>query len=439
MVRRSPCRDRRGPGGSGVIARRGEVKEFGSGALHAPSRPTRPPLTPATWNSTCAPDGATDVRAVITDAAGNVHTTAIVFVTVDSTGPSVTLADPGAVVSGTVSLSGDDRRRRARASSSRVSPAGAGTWTEIAERHDAPRSGRRFDTSALCRWPLRPARGRLRRLGNASTASLRDDVRFDNTAPPLISSRPRRRIGLHLGQPDRADRDRAGDRARRAARRCRRTRTQRSRATSSRSRPARSPTGLHVLSGELEDASGTRIPFRVAVTIESAVDADRPPVERSVTAGGDDTRGARSLATVKCRRAAWPTRPSPPDFIVLHVDLSPPPAGPAGLRRQQIVEVTARWALAGTFVTQFARRSRSYPEPGRRAGDAGVVAERHDVAGADHGPERLTLPSTAQDGWYRDTANVHILTHHLTLYGLARDGEPPTRRATSRASSAATA
>ena len=83
--------------------------------------------------------------------------------------------------------------------------------------------------------------------------------------------------------------------------------------------------GLHVLSGELEDASGTRIPFRVAVTIESAVGADRPPVELSARPAGASTLVAPgSLAAVTVTGAAWPSRPSPTDFMVLHVDLSPP-------------------------------------------------------------------------------------------------------------------
>ena len=34
--------------------------------------------------------------------------------------------------------------------------------------------------------------------------------------------------------------------------------------------------GLHVLSGELEDVSGTRTAFRVAVTIESTPSSDPP-------------------------------------------------------------------------------------------------------------------------------------------------------------------
>ena len=41
--------------------------------------------------------------------------------------------------------------------------------------------------------------------------------------------------------------------------------------------------------------------------------------------------------------------------------------------------------------------------------------------------QSASLPSGQQDGWYRDdSANIHILTRHLTWYALARDGEAPT-------------
>ena len=86
--------------------------------------------------------------------------------------------------------------------------------------------------------------------------------------------------------------------------------------------------GLHVLSGELEDASGTRVPFRVAVTIESTPSADPPPVERSVTSSGDWTLTVPGgLVTVRMPQSAWPTPPTPQDYIlVLRVDAGPGPA-----------------------------------------------------------------------------------------------------------------
>ena len=124
----------------------------------------------------------------ITDAAGNVRTTAVIPVTIDSTGPSVTLTDPGAVVSGTVSLTATTAGGAVRVAFG-VSPAGGGTWTEIAVDTSAP-FGTPLDTSTLADglYDLR-AIG-YDSVGNPSTASVRANVRFDNTAPTLVSSAP---------------------------------------------------------------------------------------------------------------------------------------------------------------------------------------------------------------------------------------------------------
>ena len=173
--------------GSGVALVQWQVKEFGAAGFGTVASDTTAPYA-GTWNSTAAPDGATDIRATITDAAGNVHTTAVVSVTVDSTGPSVTLADPGAVVSGTVSLTATTGGGAGRVQFA-VSPANAGTWTQIAEDTAAP-FGTAFDTTALADglYDLR-AIG-FDGLGNASPASIREDVRLDNTAPQLVSAAP---------------------------------------------------------------------------------------------------------------------------------------------------------------------------------------------------------------------------------------------------------
>ena len=110
-------------------------------------------------------------------------------VTVDSTGPSVTLTDPGAVLSGTVSLTASTGGGAVRVAFG-VSPAGGGTWTEIASDTSAP-FGTPLDTSTLADglYDLR-AIG-YDSVGNPSAASVRANVRFDNTAPTPRLLRPR--------------------------------------------------------------------------------------------------------------------------------------------------------------------------------------------------------------------------------------------------------
>ncbi|HEY8102924.1 MAG TPA: Ig-like domain-containing protein, partial [Gaiellaceae bacterium] len=265
-------------------------------------------------------------------------------------------------------------------------------------------------------------------LGNASTASVRANVRFDNTAPQLVSSTPADgsvsaaagQIVLNASEPVTvigALLDGAAAPA-----------------------PAVSGTtltfatglsdGLHVLSGELEDASGARIPFRVAVTIESAPGADRPPVELSARASADSTLTApSSLASVTLPPAAWPTRPTASDFVVLRIDLSPPPpsVGPGLLPGTQLVEVTAFWGLAGTAVTEFeAPIDVVIPNP---SGEP-VLPSTSQTGASWRTLARLAgpaLPASQRDGYYLDGGgSIHILTRHLTYYSLLRDNEAPT-------------
>ena len=411
--------------GSGVTLVEWQVKEFGAGSFTTVASDTTAPYD-GLWDSTPAPDGATEIRALITDAAGNVRTTAIITVTVDSTGPSVTLTDPGAVLSGTVSLDATTGGGATRVHFA-VSPANAGAWTQIAEDTTAP-YGTPFDTSVLADglYDLR-AIG-FDGLGNPSAASIREDVRLDNTAPQLVSAAPAdgsvsasaNQIVLTASEPVTAPGALLDGVA--------------APAPASSGNQLTFPTGsladgLHVLSGELEDASGIRIPFRVAVTIESVVGADRPPVEMSAKPGGASTLVAPgSLAAVTLPASAWPSLPSPADFMVLRVDLAPPAPvlGMGLLGGTQLVEVTAHWALAGTPVTSFAAPiDILIPNP---SGEPTLPATSQDGTTWRAVPmlQSASLPSSQQDGWYRDGAGVHILTRHLTWYALSRDGEVPT-------------
>ncbi|MHB1244732.1 MAG: Ig-like domain-containing protein, partial [Gaiellaceae bacterium] len=305
-------------GGSGVVSVAFEVKLFGSGVFTAVASDTTAPYA-ASWDATGAPDGATEIRALVTDAAGNVRTTAVVPVTVDSTGPSVTLVDPGSVLSGTVAVSATTGGGAVRVQFG-VSPADAGSWTQVGEDTSAP-FGTPLDTAAFADglYDLR-AIG-FDSLGNPSTASVLEDVRFDNTAPALVASAPAdgsvsasaNQIVLTASEPVTAP------------------------GALLDGAPAPAPViagnqltfatgaladGLHVLSGELEDASGTRTVFRVAVTIESSPSADPPPVELSVTSSGPWTLTTPGgLVTVRIPAGAWPAPPTPQDrILILRVD-----------------------------------------------------------------------------------------------------------------------
>ena len=407
--------------GSGVTLVEWEVKGFGSGSFTTVASDATAPYAGA-WNSTTDPDGAADIRAVITDAAGNVRTTAVVPVTVDSTGPSVTLTDPGSVLSGTVSLDATTGGGAVRVQFA-VSPADAGAWTQLADDTTTP-FGAAFDTTTLADglYDLR-AIG-FDGLGNPSAASIREDVRLDNTAPQLVSASPAdgsvstsaNQIVLTASEPVTAP-GALLDGAVAPA-------------------PAISgnqltfPTGaladgLHVLSGELEDASGTRVRFRVAVTIESTPSADPPPVERSITSSGDWTLTVPGgLVTVRMPQSAWPTPPTPQDYIlVLRVDAGPVGSGFAP--GTQIVDVTARWALAGTYVTEFnAPIEIIFSNP---SGTPAIPGHSPDASTWQTiAPISGPLGASQRDGFTRSGSDVHVWTRHLTYFGLLLDDGAPT-------------
>ena len=124
-------------------------------------------------------------------------------------------------------------------------------------------------------------------------------------------------------------------------------------------------------------------------------------------------------------QSAWPTPPTPQDYIlVLRVDARAPSADFAP--GTQIVDVTARWAIAGTYVTEFREPLEIiFANPSRvpviPASSANGTSSWETIATLD-GP---TLPAARRDGFYRDSAGVHVLTRHLTFFGLMLDREAP--------------
>jgi hypothetical protein len=185
--------------------------------------------------------------------------------------------------------------------------------------------------------------------------------------------------------------------------------------------------GLHVLFGWLEDASGTRTPFRVAVTVESSPLPDRPPVEMSM--GRSSTTAvvaAGSLATVTVAPPAWPAGAAPEDFLVVNVDPAPTPLSlGAGLQPSSpVIDVTAHWALAGLRVSEF-DDAIEVLIPGSGAGVVPVTSENGTSWRVLARIDGTTLPAGARDGYYVDGAGVHILTRHLTLFALGSDVDAP--------------
>src|SRR5439155_23802754 len=85
-------------------------------------------------DTTAVADGLYDLRALVTDAAGNsAYTNVVTGRRVDNTAPTTLLADPGANLRGTVTLSStnSDTGSGIASVTYQQSPAGANTWTTV--------------------------------------------------------------------------------------------------------------------------------------------------------------------------------------------------------------------------------------------------------------------------------------------------------------------
>ena len=122
--------------------------------------------------------------------------------------------------------------------------------------------------------------------------------------------------------------------------------------------------------------------------------------------------------------SAWPTPPTPQDYIlVLRVDAAP--AGGGIAPGTQIVDVTARWALAGTYVTEFdAPIEIVFSNP---SGSPAVPAHSPDASNwRSIPPFGGSLPASQRDGFTLSGSDVHVWTRHLTYFALLLDDEAPT-------------
>jgi hypothetical protein len=183
--------------------------------------------------------------------------------------------------------------------------------------------------------------------------------------------------------------------------------------------------GPHTLAGELQDSSGKKAPFRVHFTVWTASSSIAPYVDKNTTAGAVTTvESADGWASATMPAGNWSS--SSADWLVLRIT---PSAAPAGLTNgfgagPETVDVTARWALASTEVHQFDRAIGIL----MRSTEKGLVPATFENGRwrvISRVPSAGTLPTGWEDGFYTDGAGFHLLTKHLSLFGLLRDLEAP--------------
>jgi hypothetical protein len=399
--------------GSGVASVAYQYRPAGGGAYTTAATVTTAPFD-ATWDATAVATGDYDFRAVVTDKAGNPFMSLAVTAHVDSTAPTVVLADPGASIDSTTTLTATTSGPDAAHVDFAYSLAGANSWTTIASDTSDPWSVA-FDTRTVSDGLYDLRATAFDALGNSST-SVRGNIRIDNTLPSIVSADPvdgstvaaATSIVLNVSESVTMN----GVTLDGAA-------TAPPVVTGNR---VAYPTGAladgpHTLAGELEDAAGKRTPFRLHFTVWSGAGADAPYVEKN-------TQPWATVTLTSSNGLARATMPADPqggggDWLVLRVDPSPAPAAVAAgmVPASQVYDVTAWWALAGTDVHSF-QQPISIAISGS---GSGVVP-----ATEQNGTWRLIPFGSGSSDWFDyENGAVVIHTYHLTQFVLLRDLTPP--------------
>ena len=379
------------------------------------------------WDATSTPSGTHTIDAVVTDAAGNSFTTPGVLITVDSTPPSVTLADPGTPLSGTVMLSAASPDADTVRVSFQVSPAGAAIWTAVA--NDAtpptPYSGA-FDTATVADGVYDLRAIAYDGSGNASAPSTVASRRIDNTPPSVVSATP----------PDGATIGSVGSIAVTASEALSAVTgatldggvTGAATLAGSIATFATGPLadGPHTLAGTLVDDVGKTAPFMTHFTIVSGPPpADWPYVE--INAATSATTTLHSSDGGATLTMATGTYSSPTDHLVLRIDPNPAASITGGFATGALVyDVTSYWSLTGTQVHSFSPPLELVLT--NTTGDSNAVPATFEngswrpIAVA---PASAILPSGRADGYFVGPDGIHILTTHLSEFTLFHDRFPP--------------
>ena len=141
-------------------------------------------------DTTTLVDGLYDFRAVATDNAGNVRTSARVSNRrIDNTAPAATMTDPGAYLRGTITLGAtatDTGGSGVASVTIERSPAGAGTWTNVCTDASSPYSCS-FDTTTVGDGLYDFRATAVDNAGNTNASSVVANRRVDNTVPTSVT------------------------------------------------------------------------------------------------------------------------------------------------------------------------------------------------------------------------------------------------------------
>ena len=172
------------PGGSGVDSVLFERRPTGGGSWTAIDTDSSSPYS-VSWDTSELADGDYELRASASDQAGNSQLSALRTVTVDNTGASASMDDPGTPLRGTVSLTGaasDPGGAGVASVAFQRSPVSGGSWTTVDTDMSSPYSIS-FDTTGVTDGLYDLRLVATDQVGNTTISALVANRRVDNTAP----------------------------------------------------------------------------------------------------------------------------------------------------------------------------------------------------------------------------------------------------------------
>ena len=375
------------------------------------------------WDPSSTPSGGHTIDAVVTDAAGNSTTTAGVPVTVDSTPPSVTLTDPGALLSGTVTLQAASPDPDTAHVDFQVSPAGAGVWTTVATDSTAPYSGG-FNTATVSDGLYDFRALAQDDIGNVSAPSVVASRRIDNTPPSYVSASPT--DGSTIGSASSISVTASEALSAVTGLTLDGGATSAPAVAGATATVATGPlaNGPHTLAGTFVDLAGKASTFTTHFTIISGPPpADWPYVEMNalpgVTATLDSSESGASVTTDGAYSSSS-------DHLVLRIDPNPPAVLGGGFATDSLVyDVSYYWSLTGVQLHSVASPLEIVlANPG-----GGALVPTTFQNGAWRPiplvPTPGVLPPGWSDGYFDGPDVVHILTKHLSDFTLVNDRFPP--------------
>jgi hypothetical protein len=376
-----------------------------------------------TWNASVIPTNDYDIRLLITDKAGNVRTTTATVVHVDSTAPSVTFDDPGANLSGTVALTATTAGPDAVSVSFEESPAGANTWQTISTDNASPWSAS-FNTTSVGDGLYDIRAKAVDALGNVGT-SVRTSIRIDNTAPSVAAASPTDHAVVASASSMTLDASEVV------------TLT----AVTLDGLATVAPTitgthidfatgvlseGAHTLGATLNDLAGKTTLVQLHFTVYTPGSGVVPPVEGNTALASPTTITAPDgTYSVTMPANAWPAGANPSSWLIVRLEPTNPTAIPSSsFLLESVVEIIARWAdgsgqlhtfSAPVGIAFFNLRARLVP----------TTVDNGAWRMIRHVPTDGQLPSGWADGYYRAGSTVHVLTRHLSIFGMTEDQTPP--------------